>query len=181
MGSLGMVLSSTVSEQTMKCTPSGIWPEHWCDPVHEPDGGDDHFGIRPQTGIDILAGELESLMFRDGIATAKDDVTGTELVPELVRAARAEEMSYFKKLGVYKVVPRSDQRRTGGKVIGTRWVDINKGDSCNPNCRSRLVGREFNVGKTIVYMPPRLHWRLCDLFSATQRRGVRTDDEGGKP
>ena len=151
MSSLGIRLvggiSSTVIERSSGNVPSGSWPGNWCDYVHEQDGGDDKFGTRPQRGIEMLAKELESLTFRDGIAMAKDDVTGTVLVPELVRLARAEEMSYFKKLGVYDVVPRSDALRTGGKVIGTRWVDVNKGDSTNPNCRSRLVGREFNVGR----------------------------------
>ena len=28
---------------------------------------------------------------------------------------------------------------TGKAPIGVRWVDINKGDSANPNCRSRLI------------------------------------------
>lgn len=46
-----------------------------------------------------------------------------------MRAARDEEMSYFKRLRVYDIVPRSDQIAMGGKVIGTRWVDVNKGDS----------------------------------------------------
>lgn len=78
---------------------------------------------------------------------ARDDVAGVKLVPELVKRARAEEMTYFKKPGVYEVVPRSHQKKTGGKVIGTRWVDVNKGDAANPKFRSRLVGREFNVGR----------------------------------
>lgn len=30
---------------------------------------------------------------------------------------------------------------------GTRWVDVNKGDSENPNRRSIFVGEEFNMGK----------------------------------
>ena len=60
---------------------------------------------------------------------------------DLVQRERREEMEYFKKLGVYKIVSREDQRRTGGKIIGTRGVDVNKGDVENPNCRSRLVGR----------------------------------------
>ena len=114
------------------------------------------------------------MIFRDGIAIAKDDVTGNELVPDLVRAARAEEMVYFKKLGVYKVVPRSDQRRTGGKVIGTRWVDVNKGDSSNPNCRSRLVGREFNVGRDdslYAATPPLEALRLILSNAATRIPG----------
>ena len=34
---------------------------------------------------------------------------------------------------------------TGGKIIGVRWVDVNKGDSTDPDYRSRLVGREFSI------------------------------------
>ena len=36
---------------------------------------------------------------------------------------------------------------TGGKIIGVRWVDANKGDTTEPDCRSLLVGREFAVGR----------------------------------
>ena len=39
------------------------------------------------------------------------------------------------------------KERQEAKIIGTRWVDTNKGDSVNPECRSRLVGREFNLGQ----------------------------------
>ena len=95
-------------------------------------------------------------------------------MPELVKAARAEEMTYFKKLGVYRIVPRSHQRTTGGKVIGTRWVDVNKGDAKEPNCRSRLVGREFNVGRddTLYAATPPLEALRCVLsFAATWGEG----------
>ena len=34
----------------------------------------------------------------------------------------------------------------GGNTIGTRWIDINKGDEESPDYRSRLVGKELNVG-----------------------------------
>ena len=78
---------------------------------------------------------------------AWDDVSSENLVPELVHAARASEMSYFEKLGVYERVPRSHQVATGGKVVGVRWVDIDKGDAEDTNYRSSLVGREFNVGR----------------------------------
>ena len=36
---------------------------------------------------------------------------------------------------------------TGGKIFGVRWVDVSKGDALDVNYRSRLVGREFNVGR----------------------------------
>ena len=36
---------------------------------------------------------------------------------------------------------------SGGRgPIGSRWVDINKGDDANPVYRSRVVGKEFNTG-----------------------------------
>ena len=110
--------------------------------MHEDDGGNHDFGPIPQRGIELLKDELASLTFRNGIASARDDVTGTELVPDLVVTARREEMSYFKKLGVYKVVPRSHQKQHGGKIIGTRWVDVNKGDVGSElqieTCRARV-------------------------------------------
>ena len=121
---------------------------------------------------------MDALNWKDGIATAKDDVSGTELVSGLVMRARAEEMEYFRKLGVYEVVPRSMQKLTGGKIIGTRWVDVNKGDIDNPNCRSRLVGREFNVGRDdtlYAATPPLEALRVVLSHAATRKKG-----KGGK-
>ena len=36
---------------------------------------------------------------------------------------------------------------TGKKIITTRWVDTNKGDSVHPEYRSRLVAQEINTYK----------------------------------
>ena len=77
---------------------------------------------------------------------AFDDVSGDELKPEMVKAARAEEMLYFKKMGVYKKVPKKVcLQETGREPIGVRWVDINKGDNLHPNYRSRLVAKEYKT------------------------------------
>ena len=65
---------------------------------------------------------------------------------KLVKAGRVVEMDYFKSMGVYERVPRSEQLETKGKVIGTKWIDTNKGDFENPNIRCRLVGKEFGTG-----------------------------------
>ena len=46
---------------------------------------------------------------------------------------------------VYDRVPRSEQMETGGKIIGTKWIDVNKGDIDRPNIRCRLVGKEFRT------------------------------------
>ena len=74
-------------------------------------------------------------------------MTNVELNAGDVRAARDLEMQYFERLRVYDRVDRSEIKRTGGKLIGTRWVDVNKGDSTKVDCRSLLVSREFNVGR----------------------------------
>ena len=41
---------------------------------------------------------------------------------------------------------RSEAARRGIPVIGTRWIDVNKGDQTKPNLRSRLVAQEFAAG-----------------------------------
>ena len=76
--------------------------------------------------------ELDGLTFNGGYEVAWDDVTNAELVPELVKAARQVEMGYFRKLGVYDYATRSEQQQCQGKIIGVRWVDVDKGDSAEP-------------------------------------------------
>ena len=54
-------------------------------------------------------------------------------------------MKYVEDIKVYHRVPRSEQAQTGGKIVGTKWIDVNKGDIENPNIRCRLVGKEFKT------------------------------------
>ena len=78
---------------------------------------------------------------------AFDDVSGQKLDPSLMIKARREEIKYFKSMGVYDKVDLAEAwAETGRAPIAVRWVDINKGDSLNPNYRSRLVAKEFNTG-----------------------------------
>ena len=67
------------------------------------------------------------------------------LDPKLVRKGRATEIDFFNGMKVYDRVPRSEQAQTGGKMIGTKWIDVNKGDLDRPNIRCRLVGKEFRT------------------------------------
>ena len=58
-----------------------------------------------------------------------DDVSGEQLDPRLVKAARALEMEFFERLGVYTRAPRTEAFRSGvGKIIQGRWIDVNKGE-----------------------------------------------------
>ena len=113
---------------------------------------------------------MSGLSYKNGYEMAWDDVSNDNLVPTLVNAARAVEMEYFERLGVYERVPRSHQVHTGGKIIGVRWVDVNKGDAEDTNYRSRLVGREFNVGRDdalYASTPPLEALRLILSYAAT--------------
>ena len=75
-----------------------------------------------------------------------NDVTDKPLPPKLVMKTRAEELKYFNDMGVYENATLDEGRRsTGIMPIGTRWIDINKGESVKPNYRSRLVAKEFKV------------------------------------
>ena len=60
-----------------------------------------------------------------------DDVTGKTLSHALTAEARKLEMKFFRKMGVYTKVPRSEARANGCRVITARWLNINKGDDSN--------------------------------------------------
>ena len=62
---------------------------------------------------------------------------------------------------------------TGKKPIGTRWVDVNKGDEDNPEYRSRLVAKEINTGKMegIFAATPPLEAKKC-LLSMAMTEGI---------
>ena len=112
------------------------------------------------------------------------DVSNAELVPKFVREARKLKMDYFKKLGIYERVPRSHQVHTGGNIIRVRCVDMNKGDATDINYRSRLVGREFNVGRDdalYAATPPLEALRVVSCHAGTHshsgsRRSVVVND-----
>ena len=65
-------------------------------------------------------------------------------------------MNEFRIHGVYIKVPLQEcWDATGQGPIGTKWIDINKGDKLHPEYRSRLVGQEIKMDKR------------SDLFAAT--------------
>ena len=79
-----------------------------------------------------------------GVGDYIDQKTGEPLDPALARAARLEEVSFMKKIGLYDEVPIQEcWERTGKGPTSTRWVDVNKGTTENPDVRCRLVARDF--------------------------------------
>ncbi len=82
----------------------------------------------------------------EDLRIAFDDQSGEPLDPKAVKVARKEEIAYFKEMKVYEKVSLDECLKITGKgPIGVKWVDINKGDTQNPNYRSRLVAMEFKT------------------------------------
>ena len=70
----------------------------------------------------------------------RDNITGKELDPEKVREARREELEFMDKLNVMTEVPVEQcWLETNAKPIGTKWIDINKGDGEKIVVRSRFL------------------------------------------
>ena len=125
--------------------PTGKWPKHWADTIHEADGHNLDGLPEDRGGEELLANGMFALYAQAGVDYAEDDVSGAMLDPALVREGRDTEMKFSESMKVYERVPRSEQAQTGGKIIGTKWIDVNKGDLDRPNIRCRLVGKEFRT------------------------------------
>ena len=59
-------------------------------------------------------------------------MTGAELDGKEVRKARMTEIGYARDKKVWSKIPWNEAIRRGWKVIKSKWIDINKGDSKNP-------------------------------------------------
>ena len=87
-----------------------------------------------------------------------------------VGQARKLEMEFFKRMGVYKKVPRDVAKKMCCKVITRKCVDTNKGDSSRPNYRKRLVGREVKYDKrlNLFSATPPLETLKCSMWERGQ-------------
>ena len=99
-----------------------------------------------------------------------DHVNGGYLDPVEVLKARAEEIGYIRKYGIYDKVYRENCR--GKKIVKTRWVDTDKGAGTGvSNHRSRLVAMEFNRSPNAAYFsatPPLEAMKLIISHAASQ-------------
>ena len=69
-----------------------------------------------------------------------DSTTGEVLDPDKVQAGCAEELGFMTQLHVWDKVPRVQALDDAeGKIVGTRWAFVKKGDKV----RCRLVAQEF--------------------------------------
>ena len=83
-----------------------------------------------------------------------DDMSGVPLDPDEVRRARAEELETFREKDAWDIVEKEKVKAKGtGIVVGTRWVDANKGDTQNPERHGSHRGQQFskNGGAPVSY------------------------------
>ena len=111
------------------------------------------------------------------MATAWDDVSGAELDVVKVKQARCQELVYIKEKEVWRKISRKEAIRKGITIVGTQWIDINKGDRNNPWYRSRLVAQEFNTMKElgIFAATPPLEALSCPLGRDGLLTGCKAD------
>ena len=77
---------------------------------------------------------------------AWDDVADIGLDLGEVKRARAEEVDFLRKEGVYEKIPVEEcWRATGHGPTSVKWIDTNKGTVERPVYRSRLVARDFKA------------------------------------
>ena len=92
-----------------------------------------------------------------------------------MKAVRAQEIEYVRKMGLYiKVQIAECKLNTGKAPIAVRWIDINKGDSKEPNYRSRLVAKEINLYKRNGFFaatPPLEDLKMVTCMVATKNQG----------
>ena len=148
-------------------------------------------GVRQEKDITIFGLDVNDAFAQDNTFTHEehearkywDDLSSKALNPRLVTKARAEEMREFAKRNVYEKVPIEDcWANTGRDPIGTRWVDVNKGDVINPEYRSRLVAQEIKTYKRedlFAATPPLEATKLLISTAVTEGIGYRNNERKG--
>jgi hypothetical protein len=112
-------------------------------------------------------------------AAVYDEITGAALAPELVRQARAEEVKFMLDWGVWERALITDcWAETGKAPIGSKWVDVNKGDAKKPQIRSRFVVKEIATYKSDDFFaatPPLEALRLLLALSASDGQDTKVE------
>ena len=114
-----------------------------------------------------------------------DEITGQALDSRLVAEAREAEVDYMRRLKVYEESSMEQCLADGCQPIPMRWLDVNKGDSDNPQIRSRAVLQETkrrsdlgpeDVAATFAATPPLEGLRVLMSMCMTGQKGVAQKD-----
>ena len=88
----------------------------------------------------LANGGLPALRWGD--TSYRVDVSGNRLDPELIQAARIEDMQEAERMGVWRKVPRAVfLEAICNTPLGTMCVARDTGDDLHPSMRGRLAAR----------------------------------------
>ena len=76
----------------------------------------------------------------------KDEYTMEQLPREQTKEAIYDELAYCCEHVFRGISYEEAANDPQGEIIGSRWVNCNKGDQENPDVRCRLVAQEVNTG-----------------------------------
>ena len=106
-----------------------------------------------------------------------DEYTREPLPIDMLRDAMHDEVAWLNE-HVWLGVPEEEARAEKDAIIvGTRWVNCNKGDSAAPDVRARLVAQEVNTYQDEAYFaaPPPLECKralISQMVTERTRGGV---------
>ena len=108
-----------------------------------------------------------------------DDISGKELVGELVREARAEELKIVDEMKVWQLKPVSECiAKTGKKPTKVRWVDASKGDAAAHSLQPRVSAKDIflDAGPDLSAATPTLKYLRYPVSrcASLQTRKVKT-------
>ena len=81
----------------------------------------------------------------------RDEYTREPLPVELLKTAMEDEVEWRNEhvwVGVPEDIARAEKDAI---IVGTRWVNCNKGDSAEPDVRARLIPQEVNTYQEEAY------------------------------
>ena len=92
--------------------------------------------------------EHEAWFQADEMTDAWESEQLNQIDPALITAAKKKDLEQIHAGGTFEVCRREDLPE-GTKVIGSRWVLVDKGPPGEPKVKARLVGQEFATHKDI--------------------------------
>jgi hypothetical protein len=122
----------------------------------------------PSTWEDLASQRWQE--YSQSLGETLDSTTGEILDPAKVQAGCDEEIGFMSQMGVWDRVTREQARNDPeGKIVGTRWVFVKKGDKV----RCRLVAQEFagSDNRERISTPAPVFCRLPDISYPTLCRG----------
>ena len=127
----------------VKHEPDGTHPTHVDAPGARED--DEHvenksgfFRIGINHGARLMSEAIDKVLLSIKGGEVYDDVSGEQLDPRLVKAARALEMEFFKRLGAYTL--SREQRRFKVELARSSWADGLMSTRATPNSQTTGLG-----------------------------------------